>query len=76
MVYYGVEEQVTNCLRMSLHSAKAKLEGHILFGNLPSDRNDSLWSEIRHECRLTLDELAALKKATCVGELICTTPKH
>eukprot|EP01031_Cornospumella_fuschlensis_P032735 gene32734-39573_t len=50
---------------MSLDSAKAKLRGHILIENLPTDRNDNLWGEIRHECGLNLDELAALKKAFC-----------
>ena len=29
----------------SLETAKAKLEGHILFDDLPKDRNDDLWKK-------------------------------
>ena len=49
----------------SLQSGKDKLVGHIQYGNLPKDRNDGLWVEIRVECGLTLDELSALKNAVC-----------
>jgi hypothetical protein len=49
----------------SLETAKAKLLGHILFENLPKDRNEPLWSEIRNNCNLTLDEVSALKNSVC-----------
>ena len=49
----------------SLETAKAKLEGHILFDDLPKRDADPLWSEIRSDCHLTLGEVSALKNAVC-----------
>lgn len=49
----------------ALDSGIAKLGSIISFENLPIDRNDNLWSDIRNDCRLTLDELSALKNAVC-----------
>jgi hypothetical protein len=47
----------------ALNSGKTKLGTIIAFDNLPKDRNDNLWTEIRTNCNLTLDELSALKNA-------------
>ena len=49
----------------ALDNGKAKLGDIISFDNLPKDRNDNLWTEIRKDCHLTLDELSALKNAVC-----------
>jgi hypothetical protein len=38
------------------------------FENLPTDRNDGLWSEIRTEYGLALEELSALKNARCSSQ--------
>jgi hypothetical protein len=35
------------------------------FENLPIDRNDTLWAEIRTSYGLSLEELSALKNARC-----------
>ncbi len=48
-----------------LDSAKGKLTGIIRYENLPRDRNDNLWAEIRNDCHLTLDELSVLKNDVC-----------
>jgi hypothetical protein len=53
------------CKMSALDSGKTKLGTIISFENLPKDRNDSLWTEIRTDCGLTLDELSALKNAVC-----------
>jgi hypothetical protein len=53
------------CRMSALDSGKTKLGTIIAFENLPKDRNDSLWTEIRTDCGLTLDELSALKNAVC-----------
>ncbi len=37
------------------------------FLDLPAERNDMLWSEIRDEYKLTIPELSALKNARCQG---------
>jgi hypothetical protein len=53
------------CRMSALNSGKTKLGTIIAFDNLPKDRNDSLWTEIRTDCDLTLNELSALKNAAC-----------
>ena len=40
-------------------------EEEYLFGDLPADRSDPLWTEIRSEYNLSLAELSALKNARC-----------
>ncbi len=55
-----------NRINSALESAKSKLsDGSISFEDLPKDRNDNLWIEIRTECHLLLGELSALKNAVC-----------
>ena len=51
----------------ALEVGKSKLVGHIQLENLPKDRNDILWVEIRSECGLTLDEVSALKNEVCIN---------
>jgi hypothetical protein len=48
----------------SLESAKVKLGNYIVYEDLPRDRIDPLWAEIRLECGLTVGELSALN-AVC-----------
>ena len=49
----------------SLESAKGKLEQNgFPFAELPNDRNDSLWVDIRRECGLSLAEVSVLKNAS------------
>lgn len=48
-----------------LETAKGKLEGHILFENLPKGDTDPLWDKIEIRCSLNLDEVGALKNAVC-----------
>lgn len=50
----------------SLDTGKIKLQGHILYDNLPKDRVDPLWNVIKDDCGLTLDELSALKNSVCL----------
>ena len=46
----------------SLKNAKGKLEmKHFPFEDLPKDRSDPLWIDIKKECDLTLPEVSALK---------------
>jgi hypothetical protein len=49
----------------ALYRARGKLNGVTTFENLPVNVNDPLWTEIRTECHLTLEELIALKNARC-----------
>ena len=49
----------------ALDSGKTKLIDVIDFEDLPKDRNDNLWNEIRELCRLTIAEVSALKNAVC-----------
>jgi hypothetical protein len=46
----------------------AKLPPDFLFEDLPNDRSDPLWTEIRSEYNLSLAELSALKNARCQGK--------
>ena len=61
--FFSNKQQTRNM--NSLETAKAKLEGHILFENLPKDRNAKLWDRIESDCHLTLDEVSALQNAVC-----------
>lgn len=45
----------------SLPAAKTKLEGASPLDDLPTDRNDPWWTNIRDDYHLTLSELTALK---------------
>ena len=49
----------------SLEAAKTKLEGHILFEDLPKRDSDPLWDRIERDCCLTLGEVSALKNVVC-----------
>lgn len=54
---------------MSLKNAKEKLQGKILFEDLPSVRSDDLvWKQIRESCDLTIGEFSALRNAACSTE--------
>jgi len=46
-------------------SGVAKLPPDFLFEDLPNDRSDPLWTEIRTTYNLSLAELSALKNARC-----------
>ena len=49
----------------SLESANTKLKrNNFPFGDLPHDRSDPLWTEIRREYGLSLPEVSALKNAS------------
>ena len=48
----------------SLKSAKEKLkQNNFPFEDLPNDRSDPLWVDIKEECGLTTPEVSALKNA-------------
>ena len=51
-------------LSSALGSAKEKLEQkHFFFNDLPNDRSDPLWVDIKEEYGLTTPEVSALKNA-------------
>jgi len=57
----------------ALLDAKQKLstlsgDDAISFEDLPTDRGDSLWDEIRTDASLTRGEFSALKNAACGGK--------
>uniref|UniRef100_A0A0G4G1E0 Uncharacterized protein n=1 Tax=Chromera velia CCMP2878 TaxID=1169474 RepID=A0A0G4G1E0_9ALVE len=58
-------------LRSALPQAKRKLaEGNppFPFDDLPTDRNDNIWNQIRADYNLTLPELSALTNERCSGQ--------
>ena len=54
------------------YSARAKIANRFQFQNLPTDRNDTLWTEIRTQYELNLEELCALKNARCSQGILPT----